>query len=132
MSLSSMEFGLDLPSSDSANLCAAHPCSICWPSTPLAQCNMPTGGIYNNLVLRNITINSPKLSAGVLMGSSEHPMQNVVFEDVKVNNPNEHGHWGPGYYVTGIDASTCVAKGTTSPVPKGFKDATDSVKSVVV
>ena len=48
--------------SDSNNPCAAHPCSICWPDVPLAKCS-PSGSRYNNILLKNVTINSPAVSS---------------------------------------------------------------------
>lgn len=45
--------------SDSARLCAAHPCSLCWPADPLAQCHAPAGSQYSNIVLRNVTVVRP-------------------------------------------------------------------------
>merc|ERR1712135_36598 len=55
--------------SDSANLCAAHPCSICWPSTPGAVCNAPAA-TYKDITLRNITVNSPAKSPGLIFANS--------------------------------------------------------------
>jgi polygalacturonase len=60
--------------SDSAELCAAHPCSICWPQDPKAKCNAPAAGSYANITFRNITINNAKLSPGVLLGNATNPM----------------------------------------------------------
>ena len=42
--------------SDSADLCAAHPCSICWPSTPLAVCNAPPA---TYIVFEDVFFNNP-------------------------------------------------------------------------
>ena len=50
--------------SDSIDLCAAHPCSICWPNDKHAQCNAPTNGQYKNIRLVNITIINPEMSPG--------------------------------------------------------------------
>merc|ERR1712232_1029863 len=92
-------------------------CSLLWPK--LGKCPMAPGGIFRNLLFKNITINSPKGGPGVLIGSEENPMKNVVFKDVKVNKPGR-GHWGFDYYTHSVDKSTCVAKGQTSPVPPNF------------
>ena len=46
--------------SDSNRLCAAHPCSICWPYIPNTECN-PSSSQYRNIVLRDITINNAKV-----------------------------------------------------------------------
>jgi hypothetical protein len=48
--------------SDSNRLCAAHPCSICWPYIPNTECN-PSSSQYRNIVLRDITINNAKVFA---------------------------------------------------------------------
>merc|ERR1719460_1710392 len=72
--------------SDSNSLCAAHPCSICWPTIASAKCNVPSGARYENITLRNITVNSPKMSPGVLIANLSNPMKNVLFENVKVNS----------------------------------------------
>ena len=37
--------------SDSNQLCAPHPCSICWPQKKGAQCNPPES-VYSNITLR--------------------------------------------------------------------------------
>ena len=71
--------------SDSNDLCAAHPCSICWPTLPTAKCDAPVGGQYNNIMLRNITINNPGGEAGVILANDANQMNNVTFHDVQVN-----------------------------------------------
>merc|ERR1712135_219239 len=64
---------------DSANLCAAHPCSICWPETPLSVCNVPPA-TYKDITLRNITVNSPAKSPGLIFANSTTPIP-PCFED---------------------------------------------------
>jgi len=109
--------------SDSNNLCAAHPCSICWPSVPLAQCGLPTSGRYENILLRNITVNNPKSSPGIIMANESNPMVNVTFDNVVVNNPGSKP-WGNDWYkCVGVESG--VATGNTWPVPPCFKDETD-------
>jgi len=105
--------------SDSSSLCAAHPCSLCWPELPTAHCNPPVGGSYRNITLRNITINNPKKSPGVILANASNPMQNVVFDNVKVNNPGMKP-WGTDYYK--CENVQGVAKGGTDPVPPCFKN----------
>eukprot|EP01062_Namystynia_karyoxenos_P010445 TRINITY_DN136_c0_g1_i4.p1 TRINITY_DN136_c0_g1~~TRINITY_DN136_c0_g1_i4.p1 ORF type:complete len:328 (+),score=130.76 TRINITY_DN136_c0_g1_i4:410-1393(+) len=107
--------------SDSDNLCAAHPCSLCWPTLPGAKCDPPASGTYANITLRNITINNPKQSPGVIMANSTNPMRNVIFENVVVNNPGKRP-WGDDYYK--CENVEGVATGTTHPVPPCFKDLT--------
>merc|ERR1712110_916650 len=71
------------------NICSTDggPCSICWPQVPFTHCNAPDGAQYTNITLRNITVNSPKQSAGVLIANRSVPMQGIVFDNVVVNNP---------------------------------------------
>jgi hypothetical protein len=83
--------------SDSDNLCAAHPCSICWPTLPKAQCNAPITGHYENITLRNITINDSKMSPGVIMANESTPIINLTLQDVIFNNPGT-SPWGDDYY----------------------------------
>jgi polygalacturonase len=109
--------------SDSNNLCAAHPCSICWPLVPGSQCNAPANGKYSNIMLRNITINNPKGNPGVILANASAAMENVVFDNVVVNNPSKSKNpWGLSYLCKGVKSGT--ATGTTNPVPSCFTDLT--------
>ena len=68
--------------SDTSFLCAAHPCSICWPQlADYVECNMDRNFIYENITLRNITIVDPKFSygQGVIIGNPETPMKVYIF-----------------------------------------------------
>eukprot|EP01062_Namystynia_karyoxenos_P010444 TRINITY_DN136_c0_g1_i3.p1 TRINITY_DN136_c0_g1~~TRINITY_DN136_c0_g1_i3.p1 ORF type:complete len:456 (+),score=169.32 TRINITY_DN136_c0_g1_i3:74-1369(+) len=111
--------------SDSVNLCAAHPCSICWPDVPFTKCDAPSLGTYANITLRNITVNNPKMSPGVLLADASNPMVNVVFDNVVINNPGDKP-WGDDYYK--CENVQGVATGTTNPVPPCFKDMTVNAK----
>jgi len=112
--------------SDSSILCAAHPCSLCWPQLENlgAECNMNRNFIYENITLRNITIVDPKFSygQGVILGNPETPMQNIVFDGVRVlnaaNSDVERYHSCEG-------VGSGVALGDTYPVPPCFEDMTD-------
>ncbi len=105
--------------SDSVDLCAAHPCSICWPEWPFAKCDAPFNMTMRNVVLRNITINNPKKSPGVIMGNKDNPIQGLVFDNVVVNNPGDKP-WGKDMYkCEGVEGG--VATGGTTPVPPCFK-----------
>jgi len=112
--------------SDSSSLCAAHPCSLCWPQLANvgAECNMGSMNVYENITLRNITIVDPKFSygQGVIIGSEDLPMKNIVFDGVRVlqaeNSDVERYHTCKG-------VETGVAIGDTHPVPPCFKDLTD-------
>jgi len=94
-------------------------CSLLWPTDPLAKCVLPDNAIYRNIVLRNIQINNPKTSAGVIIGSEKNPIQGIIFDNVVVTNPTaKPNKWGPGYYCTGVADGN--ATGETSPVPDCF------------
>jgi hypothetical protein len=104
---------------DSSNLCHGNPCSLCWPDVPFSTCNPVPNGIFSNITLRNITIVEPQGgSAGVIIGSSEYPMQNIIFDQVVVH-PDPKVWWGPDYWsCKGV--ATGVATGNSWPVPSCF------------
>lgn len=99
------------------------PCSLCWPQVPGTHCKAPDNAQYANITLRNITINNPKQSAGVMIANESMPMQNIVFDNVVVNNPASKPWGADGYYCKNVNG---VATGSTSPVPPCFKDLTHS------
>ena len=107
--------------SDSDNLCAAHPCSICWPKLPekVAPCYSASGR-YINITLRNITVNNPQMHPGVIFGNLTTPMENLVFDNVKFNNPKK----GEEQYYVCKNVGNAIAMGDTNPVPTCFKDMT--------
>eukprot|EP01119_Soliformovum_irregulare_P023870 TRINITY_DN842_c1_g1_i1.p1 TRINITY_DN842_c1_g1~~TRINITY_DN842_c1_g1_i1.p1 ORF type:complete len:427 (-),score=92.12 TRINITY_DN842_c1_g1_i1:50-1294(-) len=72
---------------DSVNICHADPCSICWPDVPFAQCNMPSNAQYRGITLRNITVNNPVTSTGIIFGSADAMIQDITFENVQYTNP---------------------------------------------
>lgn len=111
--------------SDSSNPCAAHPCSLCWPQVPGSKCNGVQEAKYINITLKNITVNNAKGSPGVVLAGSQNPMQGVVFEDVKFNNPGK-SPFSDYYYCQNANG---VAKGTTWPVPSCFKDETGTCQA---
>jgi len=102
--------------SDSNNLCAAHPCSICWPHFDF-KCNMPKAALYRNVTLRNVLINNPKSSPGVILGNADNPMQNILFDNVVVKGAKK----GSEDYHTCV-GSQGIATGGTYPVPNCFKE----------
>jgi len=112
--------------SDSSSLCAAHPCSLCWPQLANvgAECNMGSNNVYENITLRNITIVDPKFSygQGVIIGSEDQPMKNIVFDGVRVlqaaNSDLEKYHT-----CKGVESGTAI--GDTYPVPPCFTDLTE-------
>jgi len=110
--------------SDSSRLCAAHPCSLCWPTDPWATCDAPDSQ-YKNILLKNVSIDSPRESLGVIIGSATSPMINVTFQDVVATNMNPDGAWGAAqYYCKGVASGR--ATGRTNVVPPCFEDATDA------
>lgn len=109
--------------SDSNRLCAAHPCSICWPYIPHTQC-FASSSQYRNIVLKDITIENSKMSPGVILSAYDRPMENVRFENVVFTNPGD-APWGEDYYYC-KGVKTGVATGTTWPVPPCFEDQTDA------
>jgi len=111
--------------SDSNILCAAHPCSLCWPQLDYlgAECNMGSNNTYENITLRNITIVDPKFGwgMGVVIGSEDNPMRNITFDGVRVVNA-ENDDVQKYYTCKGVESG--VATGDTFPVPPCFRDET--------
>lgn len=129
--------------SDSAEdpICHANPCSLCWPKWqaselgPLcltcseATCAGPERGYYENVTLRNIFINNPKMSAGVVIAHPNAPMKNVVFDNVVVTNPAPEPFGDDHYHCE--NAGNAVATGNTWPVPACFTDKTSPATALV-
>jgi len=69
---------------DSALICHANPCSLCWPIVPGSKCSGEVNGTYRDLLLKNVQINRPQNGGGVLMASADNPMRGVIFDGVKV------------------------------------------------
>ena len=112
--------------SDSSNLCAAHPCSLCWPQLESmgAQCGIQQNFLFQNITLRNITIVRPQFSygQGVILGNTVTPMENIVFDGVRVINAE---NTDVERYHTCEGVAGGVALGDTFPVPPCFEDKTD-------
>jgi len=98
-------------------------CSLLWPFLS-KDCPVPVGITWNNLVFRNITVNQPQLSPGVILGNTSNPMTNIVFDNVVVNDPGTFP-FGSQYYDCIEGGVQGVASGTTSPVPSCFKTLVD-------
>lgn len=104
--------------SDSNNLCAAHPCSLCWPLlAPYAKCDPPAQAYYRNITLRNIFVNGSANSPGLIMANTSSPMTNIVFDNVVVQGAGDKP-FGSSYKCEGV--ATGVAMGGTHPVPPCF------------
>jgi len=92
-------------------------CSLLWPFLPETSCPIPSNIQWNNIILRNITINHPQLSPGVIIGNLSNPMLNIVFDNVIVNQPGVRP-WGTKYYACqGVQGFT---QGNTQPSPPCF------------
>lgn len=101
----------------SYNPCNGDPCSLCWPQDKTATCPGVQNATIRGLVLRNITINRPKLSPGVLIGSVDNPIE-VTFDGVRFIDPPTDGSFGPAFFhVEGVKG---VALHGTWPVPPTF------------
>jgi len=93
-------------------------CSLIWPFFPTAKCPIPDGITWNNITLRNITVDMPQLSPGVILGNTTNPMMNILFDNVFVNKPGTFP-WGEKYYACeGVEG---IAQGNTQPPPPCFK-----------
>uniref|UniRef100_A0A7S1B9L9 Pectate lyase superfamily protein domain-containing protein n=1 Tax=Corethron hystrix TaxID=216773 RepID=A0A7S1B9L9_9STRA len=114
--------------SDSQALCAAHPCSICWPELPRSECRAVEGAIFKNIMLRDVTIISPQRSPGVVLADKDAPIQNVTFHNVVVTDPDR----AEGDYHTCEGVAVGFATGNTNPVPKCFKDMTRKTTGVEI
>lgn len=110
--------------SDSDNLCAAHPCSICWPLLKAlgAECNAPASALYRNITLRNIFVDGSKQSPGVILANSTSAMQDITFDNVVVRNAGTEP-FGSNYYCEGVASGKAI--GGTTPVPPCFDDLTN-------
>jgi len=76
---------------------------------------------WSNITLKDITINSPIKSPGVILGNSSNPMFNIIFENVVVNNPG-YEPWEDDYYLCqNIDG---YYTGTTDPAPPCLTELT--------
>merc|ERR1712217_529770 len=107
--------------SDSRDFWAGNPCSIFWPQVPGTQCHVPLAGTFKIITLRNITINSPRQSPGLIFGNETNPMKDIVFDSVRVNRPGSKP-WGSNFYKCSNVQG--VAQGSTWPVPPCFEDRT--------
>ena len=93
-------------------------CSLLWPFVPNISCPIPAGITWNNIVLRNVTVNNPRLSPGTILGNSSNPIRNILFDNVVVTNPGLLP-WSNHYYACeGVEG---VAQGNTQPPPPCFK-----------
>jgi polygalacturonase len=95
-------------------------CSLYWPYDPRSSCPISPLTTFSDITLRNVTINSPTFSPGVLLGNITNPMQNVVFDGVVVHHPGLIPFFTKYYYCEGING---IATGGTKPIPPCFNSA---------
>lgn len=83
-----------------------HKCALVY---PLFGTQCPTQGCatFRNIHLRNVTVNDPLLSPGVVLGNASRPMQGIVFDGVRVrfgDNPlRGRFPWGRDYMCKAAD-----------------------------
>jgi hypothetical protein len=88
-------------------------------------------GVFENITLRNIAVNNPQHSAGVLIAHPDYPMKNLVFDNVRVKNPGSSQFGDDQYHCENVQG---VATGGTTPVPSCLRDETSArqVKELLV
>eukprot|EP01084_Bolivina_argentea_P256086 431031_1 len=74
-------------------------CSLLWPSCQNADCYATSHINFTNIIVRDVTINSPKISQSVIKGNDTNPMRNIIFDNVIVNNAVGHKPFGESYYL---------------------------------
>ena len=90
-----------------------HQCSLLWPYH--GQCPITSDIQWENITLKNIFIQNPKKSPGVIIGNNTNPMKNIYFDNVIVNNPGKRP-WGNQYYKCyGV---TNFVVNNTNPIPE--------------
>jgi polygalacturonase len=96
-------------------------CSLLWPSLSKNCPPPPTNLMISNITLRNILVQNPKESPGIIYGNSKRPINGVEFDNVRVNPADSKKNpWGKDfYYCKGIKQG--IAKNSTFPVPPCFK-----------
>ncbi len=93
------------------------PCSLLWGMTRFAKCKISGHQTWSNITLRNILINDPLHSPGVIFGNKTNPIHNLTLDNVVVKNSGSYP-WGKGkYYCEGVEG---LATGGTNPVPSCF------------
>ena len=93
------------------------PCSLLWGIDPWSQCNISGCMTWRNIILKDVLIINPEGTPGVLMGNDTNPMNNVIFDNVKVigNNIGDYP-WGVDYFCEYINGKSI----NSSPKPLCF------------
>ena len=92
-------------------------CALEWPAGHSA---CPTQGCvtFANITLRDVRIDRPALSPGVVLGNASNPMRNVTFEDVRTNFGPDwasgRAPWGRAYK---CEHAAVRSVGATDPKP---------------
>jgi len=81
-------------------------CSLLWPFLPGTTCPVPSEITWNNITFRNILIDSPQISPGVITGNNTNPMRLIKFENVTVLKPGMDPWGGNYWYCDGLVNST--------------------------
>ena len=115
------------------------PCDLDWPYVPKSQCKMTGFQTFANITLKDITIIDPQETPAVIIGNDTNPIQNLVFDNVKVQYTSKYkktmSHvlkpWGNKYNVNN-NVKECKRKGIDGyylngcdPVPACFKETSE-------
>ena len=96
-------------------------CSLLWPFVPLTKCPVPSLVSFDNLTFRNILIDSPSYSPGVILGNNTNPISNIIFDNVRATNAKHMPFYGDYYKCDGLVNATAI--GGTDPVPPCFTNS---------
>ena len=108
------------------NPCTGDPCSLCWPTLPSSKCP-GVAALIDGLTLRNITVNRPQTSPGVIIGNDSLRIRNLVFDNVVFVDPPDNGAFGTDYFhCEGVEGG--LAKGGTWPTPPCFTNEASAVQ----
>jgi hypothetical protein len=81
---------------------------------------VPSEITWNNLTFRNILIDNPRFSPGIILGNDTVPMSNILFDNVRATNAWKLPWFKEYYKCDGVINAT--ATGGTDPVPPCFTD----------
>eukprot|EP01084_Bolivina_argentea_P248964 416581_1 len=104
-------------------------CELTWPQNPRAKCPVPFEITWENITLRNITVNDPQKSAGtvdnpyfsVVLGNNTNPMKNITFDHVVIT-----GFGNKSYACDGVIQGMSIHG--TYPIPSCFNQTNKTQK----